>query len=174
MRNSYMKYQNPSIHGSEDRVCIKKHDEQMDEWTSGWMDNLKAICPFNFFKVGSIINEICVTLDKGQRMMLVYQVSTTLANRLQRRFLPYMGMVAILVMWPGSFEQIFIHSPFPRRLHMKFKFDWHSGFWEDVWRMWMTMTEACLYYKLTWANNVYRCKMFIFQQIKGKNFHFRQ
>ena len=24
------------------------------------------------------------------------------------RFLPYMGMVAILVMWPGPFEQIFV------------------------------------------------------------------
>ena len=24
------------------------------------------------------------------------------------------------------------HSPFPRMLHMKFGFDWHSGFREDV------------------------------------------
>ena len=24
------------------------------------------------------------------------------------KFLPYMGMVAILVMWPGPFEQIFV------------------------------------------------------------------
>ena len=27
------------------------------------------------------------------------------------RFLPYMGMVAILVMWPGQFEQTFISKP---------------------------------------------------------------
>ena len=30
------------------------------------------------------------------------------------RFLPYMGMVAILVMWPGLFEQFF--PSFPRSL----------------------------------------------------------
>ena len=29
-----------------------------------------------------------------------------------RRFLSYMGMVAILVMWPGPFEQTFIPGPF--------------------------------------------------------------
>ena len=59
-----------------------------------------------------------------------------------------MGMVAILVMWPGSFEQT--HSPIPRKLHVKFDFDWPSGFWgEDVWRMWMTTMLAYLSYKLT-------------------------
>ena len=41
--------------------------------------------------------------------------------------LPYMGMAAILVMWPGPFEQTFV--PFiPKKLHMKFDIDWPSGF----------------------------------------------
>ena len=42
-------------------------------------------------------------------------------------FLPYMGMSASLVMWPGPFIQNF-GSPFPRRLHIEFGFDWPSGF----------------------------------------------
>ena len=42
-------------------------------------------------------------------------------------FLPYMGMVAILVMLPGPFEQTFVP------LHMKIDFDWPCGFWgQDV------------------------------------------
>ena len=44
MRNPYMKFQNPSMHGS---------------WTDGRTDtqtnNLKPICPVNFFEVGGII-----------------------------------------------------------------------------------------------------------------------
>ena len=48
------------------------------------------------------------------------------------RFLSYMGMAAIFghVTWT-----IYINfgSPFPRRLHIKFGFDWSSGFrGEDV------------------------------------------
>ena len=46
------------------------------------------------------------------------------------RFLPYMGMAAIFVT-----KTIYINfrSPFPRRLHIKFSFDWPSGFrGEDV------------------------------------------
>ena len=38
------------------------------------------------------------------------------------RFLPYMGVAAILVMYTN------LCSPFPRRLHIKFGFDWPSGF----------------------------------------------
>ena len=49
------------------------------------------------------------------------------------RFLPYMGMVAILVMWPaGSFEQIFI-PPFEGGSTWNLT-DWPSGFWGDVWK----------------------------------------
>ena len=56
-------------------------------------------------------------------------------------FLLYMCMVAILVRWPISFEQTFI-PPIPLRLHMKFGFDWPSGFWgEDVGRVW-TMNKG--------------------------------
>ena len=81
------------------------------------------------------------------------------------QFLPYMGMAAILVMWPGPFEQIF-HSPIPEKLHMKF--DWLAQWFQrriclksvdngqtDEW--WTT--EAYLSYKLnmslwlTWANH---------------------
>ena len=51
-----------------------------------------------------------------------------------------------------------LSSLIPWRLHMKFVFDWPSGFWEeDVWRVWTT--DACLYYNplmslwLRWAKN---------------------
>ena len=48
------------------------------------------------------------------------------------RFLPYMGMAAIFdhVTWTIYTN---FRSPFPRRLHIKFGFDWPSGFrGEDV------------------------------------------
>ena len=46
-------------------------------------------------------------------------------------FLPYMGMAAILVMWPGLFEYTFV--PPSQRSPYKFDFDWPSGFrGEDV------------------------------------------
>ena len=42
-----------------------------------------------------------------------------------------MGMVSILVTWTD------LHSPIQLKLHMKFGFDWPSGFWEeDVWKVW--------------------------------------
>ena len=41
------------------------------------------------------------------------------------RFLPYMGVVAILVTRPGPF--IYTLFPLPRRFHIKFVFDWQSG-----------------------------------------------
>ena len=37
-------------------------------------------------------------------------------------FLPYMGMVATLVMWPGWTPQRNFRSPIPWMLHMKFDF----------------------------------------------------
>ena len=47
------------------------------------------------------------------------------------RFLPYMGMAAILVMTRTIYTNF--GFPFPRRLHIKFGFDWPSGFRvEDV------------------------------------------
>ena len=49
--------------------------------------------------------------------------------------------------------------PFPRRLHIKYGFDWPSGFGgEDILKWWTTTTTtttttdagACVYYKLTY------------------------
>ena len=63
-----------------------------------------------------------------------------------------MGIAAILVtsLGPLNFEQIFVPSPIPVKLHMQIGFDWPRE--ENVCRM-QTMdgrtTEACLYYKLT-------------------------
>ena len=52
-----------------------------------------------------------------------------------------MGMAAILVTWPGTFEQTFF-SPILRSLHMKFEFNWPSGFrGEDVWKCWRTTDD---------------------------------
>ena len=58
-------------------------------------------------------------------------------------FLPYMGVASILVMWPRCPRTNFC-SPFPMRLHIKFGFDWPSGFREeDVWNCeWRTTTDA--------------------------------
>ena len=65
-----------------------------------------------------------------------------------------MGMVAILVMWPRPPRTNF-RSPIPLKLHMKFGFDWPSGFGEEDLSKWWTMDgqrrtddEPCLYYKL--------------------------
>ena len=41
-----------------------------------------------------------------------------------------MGMAAILVMWPGPFEQMFV-PPSPKKLSMKFDFDYPSGSWGE-------------------------------------------
>ena len=73
------------------------------------------------------------------------------------RFLPYMGMTAILVMRPGPFIQTFVPI-FPRRLHIKFGFDWPSAFrGEEVRKWWTTTTTttttdagAWVYFKLTY------------------------
>ena len=48
-----------------------------------------------------------------------------------------MGMAAILVTTRTIWTNF--HSPIPLRLHMKFGFDWPSGFWEeDVQSVWTT------------------------------------
>ena len=49
-----------------------------------------------------------------------------------------MGMSAIFVKWPGPFITNF-RSLILRSLHMKFEFNWPSGFrGEDVWKCWRT------------------------------------
>ena len=45
-------------------------------------------------------------------------------------FLPYMGVAAILVIWPRCREQTFV-PPTQAGLHIKFGFDWPSGFREE-------------------------------------------
>ena len=49
-----------------------------------------------------------------------------LEKKIFEGFLPYMGMAAILVMCWISY--IHIGSPFLLMLHIKFGFDWPSGF----------------------------------------------
>ena len=47
-------------------------------------------------------------------------------------FLPYVGVAAILVMWPRCHEQAFVLPT--QGDHIKFGLDWASGFREeDVW-----------------------------------------
>ena len=61
-----------------------------------------------------------------------------LEKKIFKLFLPYMGVAAILVMWPGPFWTNFC-SAILRSLHMKFEFNWPSGFrGEDVWKCWRT------------------------------------
>ena len=48
-----------------------------------------------------------------------------------------MSVVAILVKWPGPFEQTFL-SRVLKSLHMIFEFNWPSGFRENVWKCWRT------------------------------------
>ena len=55
-------------------------------------------------------------------------------------FLPNMGMVASLVMWPGGDPTNKFCSSIPWRLHMKFDFNRPSGF-EDVWECWRQTTD---------------------------------
>ena len=45
-------------------------------------------------------------MDKAQESIVVAALARFLSHVLV--FLPYMGMVAILVMWPGPFEQTFV------------------------------------------------------------------
>ena len=67
------------------------------------------------------------------------------------RFLPYMGMTAILVMRPGPFIQTFVPPS-------QGGFNWPSGFrGEEVRKWWTTTTTtattdagAWVYYKLTY------------------------
>ena len=76
-------------------------------------------------------------LDSTQVPDAIYQVSRpSITWFLRRRFvkvLPYMGMAAMLVMWPRLFEQIFVPSAPWNLLHMKFGYNWPSGFWGNVW-----------------------------------------
>ena len=64
------------------------------------------------------------------------EIGQVLENKIFEGFLLYMGVAAILVMWPRCREQTFV-PPYPRRLHIEFCFDWPCGFGgEDVWNCW--------------------------------------
>ena len=53
-----MKFQNPSMHGSEVMLCIKKCNRRTD----GRTNVPKAICPSNFFEVGGIMNKVLTVI----------------------------------------------------------------------------------------------------------------
>ena len=57
MKNPYIKFQNPSMHGSEVMLCINKRNGPMHTWTDGRTNAPEAICPSNFFEVGGIMTE---------------------------------------------------------------------------------------------------------------------
>ena len=52
-------YENPSMHGSEVMLCIKKRngwtDARTDTRTHARTNVPEAICPFNYFEVGGIM-----------------------------------------------------------------------------------------------------------------------
>ena len=68
---------------------------------------------------------------------LIDQVSLQLAKQFWNKrffkcfYFPYMALVAILIMWSGPFEQIFIHL-LPGRLYMKFNWNSPSRFRENA------------------------------------------
>ena len=62
MKNPYMKFQNPSMQGSEVMLCIKKHKARMQ----GHTNEPEAICPSNFFEVGGIMRKGVYALSRMQ------------------------------------------------------------------------------------------------------------
>ena len=54
MKNPYMKFQNPSMHGSEVMLCTKKCNGRTHGRTHARTNVPEAICPSNFFEVGGI------------------------------------------------------------------------------------------------------------------------
>ena len=48
-----MEFQNPSMHGSEVMLCIRKHNGGTHGWTDA-QTSQKQYAPSNFFKVGGI------------------------------------------------------------------------------------------------------------------------
>ena len=116
---------------------------------------------FYFFPSNSIRDQIwpCRKIGQGQPRVIIWTNLVVFEHRMLHtmfqghlpfgsgeedilRFLPYMGMAAILVMLPGLLENNFF-SPDPGRLQMKFVFSRLSCFWgEDVWKCWHTYTHT--------------------------------
>ena len=106
---------------------------------------------FAFFPYKSIREQIwhCRKISQGQPRVIIWTKLVVLEHPMLHtkfkghrpfgsreedflRFIPYMGMATILghVTWTVWTN---FRSPFRWRLHMKFDFDWPSGFWgEDV------------------------------------------
>ena len=59
------------------------------------------------------------------------EIGSPVLEKILEGFLPYMGVAAILVMYPDAANKL--SFPYPRRLHIKLAFDWPKGFvGEDV------------------------------------------
>ena len=58
MRNPYMEFQNPGMHGSGVMLCIKKRNGRTHRRTDWRTHKRPIICPPNFFEVGGIINSL--------------------------------------------------------------------------------------------------------------------
>ena len=105
---------------------------------------------FTLFPYRSIMDQIwpCSKIGEGQPRVIIWINLVVLEHPMQHtkfqghrpfgsgeedflRFLPYMGMVAILVMWPGPFEQTFVPPSHGGSIWNLT--DWISSFWgEDV------------------------------------------
>ena len=94
---------------------------------------------FTFFPYKSIRDQIwpCRKIGQGQPRIIIWTNLAVLElPKLYTKFKDHQPF--------GSREEDlrflpYIRSPIPWRHHMKFDFDWPSGFWgEDVWRVWMT------------------------------------
>ena len=70
-------------------------------------------------------------------------------------FLPYIGVAANLVMWPGPFEQIFVplsHGGAIWNLTLTGQAVSAEKMFKECGRRQRTDNEACLYYKLTYES----------------------
>ena len=80
-----------------------------------------------------------------------FQVNRPFGSREEdfRRFLPCIGMAAILVMWPGPFEQTFVPPSLRWKLTSIGLVVPEEKIFETYTYTPIQMTEAYLYYKLT-------------------------
>ena len=97
-------------------------------------------CCISFHPCRSIRKQIwpCHKNSQGQPKVIIWNIGSTRVHQVskssaswfrRKRFLKFFTIIYMgMVMWPGTFEQIFIpHISW--RLHMKFGFNWPSGFW---------------------------------------------
>ena len=66
-----MKFQNPSMHGSEVMLCTKSvTDRHTDGRTDARTNVPEAICPSNFFEVGGIMSTYSIHLQDKKKNLL--------------------------------------------------------------------------------------------------------